>query len=222
MTPLTDLPDIGRRIAAQLDSHFDPAQARTRQVLALVEEAGEFADAYVGEDTEATAAELADVMITAHVTAAVFGVELPDLPLAGGDPGGPADRYVVAVTAAACAVAGAYRRAAGMARRAGPAEDVVTHLGEVTVAAWDAAKKLRVDLGAAVASKVDVLYVRGWRDPRPDAVELVTVEPGVYELGDDGPTAGPPQSRPRGAVSPGDPDWVAGFGPVPGSGLGGL
>lgn len=26
-------------------------------------------------------------------------------------------------------------------------------------------------------------------------------------------------TRPRGAVSPGDPDWVEGFGPVPGSGL---
>lgn len=27
------------------------------------------------------------------------------------------------------------------------------------------------------------------------------------------------ERRPQGAVSPGDPDWVAGFGPVPGSGL---
>lgn len=32
----------------------------------------------------------------------------------------------------------------------------------------------------------------------------------------------PPQGRPQGAVSPGDPDWVDGFGPVPGSGLGDL
>jgi hypothetical protein len=53
---------MGRRIAAQLDSHFDPAQARTRQVLALVEESGEFADAYLLDTLRDATASAMDTM----------------------------------------------------------------------------------------------------------------------------------------------------------------
>jgi len=78
------LPAIAARLAARLREHFNPATLPVQQVLALAEEAGEFTAAYrrwaglarrtgTWDDVQA---ELADVVITAYVTAAVLGIDL--------------------------------------------------------------------------------------------------------------------------------------------------
>jgi NTP pyrophosphatase (non-canonical NTP hydrolase) len=79
-----DLPAAAARIAARLRQYFTPAALPVQQVLAVAEEAGEFTAAYrrwagmarrtgTWDDVEA---ELADVVITAYVTAAVLGIDL--------------------------------------------------------------------------------------------------------------------------------------------------
>jgi NTP pyrophosphatase (non-canonical NTP hydrolase) len=78
------LPQTAARIAAALREHFTPATLPVQQVLALAEEAGEFTAAYrrwaglarrtgSWHDVEA---ELADVVLTAYITAAVLGIDL--------------------------------------------------------------------------------------------------------------------------------------------------
>jgi len=80
-----ELAMVGIAIARKLQAvGFNPDTAQTRQVLALAEEAGEFVGAFrrwAGEARrtgtfEEMAGELADVVITAFVTAAVLHVEL--------------------------------------------------------------------------------------------------------------------------------------------------
>ena len=78
------LPAVAASLADRLREHFDPATLPVQQVLALAEEAGEFTAAYrrwaglarrtgPWHDVEA---ELADVVITAYVTAHVLGIDL--------------------------------------------------------------------------------------------------------------------------------------------------
>ena len=78
------LPAVAASLASRLREHFDPDTLPVQQVLALAEEAGEFTAAYrrwaglarrrgPWHDVEA---ELADVVITAYVTAAVLGIDL--------------------------------------------------------------------------------------------------------------------------------------------------
>ncbi len=84
MTESLSLPEVGQRIADHLDTHFDPSEARVRQVLALAEETGEFVGAFRRAEGMArrtgpwadVQAELADVVITAYVTAQVLGIDL--------------------------------------------------------------------------------------------------------------------------------------------------
>jgi NTP pyrophosphatase (non-canonical NTP hydrolase) len=72
------------RIAHAIDQHFPPEEAAHRQVIALAEEAGEFAGAYRryrgmarrSGTIEEMASELADVVITAFVTAVVLNIDL--------------------------------------------------------------------------------------------------------------------------------------------------
>lgn len=80
-----DLPVMAARVAEQLRAHGFPAeQAVQRQVLALAEEAGEFVGAYRRATGQARRtgtvadvhAELADVVITAYVTAHEMGFDL--------------------------------------------------------------------------------------------------------------------------------------------------
>ena len=79
-----DLVSAADRIAAALDTHFDPEHAVLRQVLSVAEEAGEFVGAYrraVGwarrpGDLADAHAELADVVITAYVTAVSLHIDL--------------------------------------------------------------------------------------------------------------------------------------------------
>jgi NTP pyrophosphatase (non-canonical NTP hydrolase) len=78
------LADFADTVTGHLRAHFDPATLPVQQVLALAEEAGEFTAAYRrwagmarrpgGWDD--VCAELADVVITAHVTARVLGIDL--------------------------------------------------------------------------------------------------------------------------------------------------
>ena len=78
------LPVLGAEIAARLREYCTPGALPVQQVLALAEEAGEFTAAYrrwagMAQRTgtwDEVQAELADVVITAYVTAAVFGIDL--------------------------------------------------------------------------------------------------------------------------------------------------
>jgi NTP pyrophosphatase (non-canonical NTP hydrolase) len=78
---LTELAEI---VAGHLREHFDPATLAVQQVLCLAEESGEFTAAYRRHAGMArrrgtwddVRAELADVVITAYVTARVLGIDL--------------------------------------------------------------------------------------------------------------------------------------------------
>lgn len=82
---MIDLEAVGHDIALRLREHFPAAEEKDRQVFALAEEAGEFVKAYrrwrgmarkSGPWTDVES-ELADVVITAFVTADVLNVQLP-------------------------------------------------------------------------------------------------------------------------------------------------
>jgi NTP pyrophosphatase (non-canonical NTP hydrolase) len=78
------LPAAAAQLADRLREHFDPATLPVQQVLALAEEAGEFTAAYrrwagLARRTgpwDDVRAELADVVITAYITADVLGIDL--------------------------------------------------------------------------------------------------------------------------------------------------
>lgn len=84
---IEELPDHAQAIVEHLaDAGFDqdPTMATNRQVLALAEEVGEFVGAYRRYTGQARRtgtldqvySELADVVITAYVTAAEMGINL--------------------------------------------------------------------------------------------------------------------------------------------------
>jgi NTP pyrophosphatase (non-canonical NTP hydrolase) len=64
---------------------------------------------------------------------------------------------------------GAYRRWAGLARRAGTWEDVTAELADVVISAYAAANVLGIDLDAAWRAKARVILTRGWRELPPPA-----------------------------------------------------
>src|SRR5690349_18258015 len=75
---------LAAELSDRINEHFPPVEAPIRQVLALAEEAGEFVGAYrrwagmarrTGPWSDVPA-ELADVAITAYVTAHVLGIDL--------------------------------------------------------------------------------------------------------------------------------------------------
>ncbi|WP_067831114.1 MazG nucleotide pyrophosphohydrolase domain-containing protein [Actinomadura kijaniata] len=78
--------DLGAVIAERLRAHFPADNERDRQVMALAEEVGEFVGAYRRWSGNARRTgsfddvrdELADVVITAYVTAAVLDVDLDE------------------------------------------------------------------------------------------------------------------------------------------------
>jgi NTP pyrophosphatase (non-canonical NTP hydrolase) len=84
MPSTSSLTDLASGFASHLAMHFPAETLPHQQVLALAEEAGEFTAAYrrwaglarrPGTWAEMTA-ELADVVITAYVTACVLGIDL--------------------------------------------------------------------------------------------------------------------------------------------------
>ena len=83
-TNVSDLRDLAVEITERLREHFPDTDLKQQQVLCLAEEAGEFVGAYrrwagmarrsgPWGDVEA---ELADVVVTAYVTAQVLGIDL--------------------------------------------------------------------------------------------------------------------------------------------------
>ena len=62
-----------------------------------------------------------------------------------------------------------YRRWAGLARRSGPWHDVEAELADVVITAYVTAAVLGIDLDAAARAKAEVIFTRGWREPRPAA-----------------------------------------------------
>lgn len=85
---LADLPATAEQIVTNLRANgFDAEHGQMRQVLNLAEEVGEFVGAYRRQaglarrsgTAEEMYAELADVVITAFVTAEEFGVDLEAL-----------------------------------------------------------------------------------------------------------------------------------------------
>lgn len=80
----TSLPEFATHVTAMLREHFGVESERQRQVLNLAEEVGEFVGAYrrwagLARRTgpwEDVTTELADVVITAYVTAEVLGIDL--------------------------------------------------------------------------------------------------------------------------------------------------
>ncbi|MGH7744247.1 MAG: MazG nucleotide pyrophosphohydrolase domain-containing protein [Candidatus Dormibacteria bacterium] len=79
-----DMPAIAQEISDNLDKHFPIEERRTRQVLVVVEECGEFAAAFrrangMARRTgswEEVRKELADVIISAFVAAHVLNINL--------------------------------------------------------------------------------------------------------------------------------------------------
>jgi len=163
---LDHLPEIATRMLAEMDKHFPPEQAATRQTLALVEEVGEFVDAYFTGATSSMAAEGADVLITAHATARTLDVDLPHTLRGGAHIDPSIDRHMLALAARACKVAACYRRAAGMARRPGYHTEVDPELVILVATLYDLAERLGIDLDTAVAAKLTDVFARGWRQPR--------------------------------------------------------
>lgn len=81
------------------------------------------------------------------------------------DPATAAARQVLAVAEEAGKFVGAYRRATGLARRAGANAEVRADLAEVVITAYLAADALDIDLDAAIADKLTTVFQRGWRQP---------------------------------------------------------
>jgi NTP pyrophosphatase (non-canonical NTP hydrolase) len=83
---MSDLADFAATVIKHLREHFPAEGEMDRQVLALAEEAGEFTGAYRRWSGQARrtgtfgdmAAELADVVITAYVTAETLGIDLDE------------------------------------------------------------------------------------------------------------------------------------------------
>ena len=195
-----DLATAADVIVTNLRWHGFPAKgAIERQMMCLAEEAGEFADACTAWQLgdvgwwDNLRAELADIVITTHVTAAELSMDdiaqgvgallatetraesaaraatttpAPDQPPHHVD--ALIAEVVVNVCGAVGALIGAYRRYSGQARRTGTAEQVDEALFLVVHRAYDAAARLGIDLDAAIAAKLTQIYARGWRDDAPD------------------------------------------------------
>lgn len=75
-------------------------------------------------------------------------------------------RQTVAIAEEAGEVAGAMRRYLGLARRNGSLEEVAEELSDLLITLYVAAYRLGIDLDMAAAQKVDIMFERGWKDPR--------------------------------------------------------
>jgi len=82
----------------------------------------------------------------------------------GFDEGTGVLRQVLNLAEEAGEAVGAYRRAAGHARRIGTWQDFQQEVGDVVVTAYVLAAEAGFDLDAAIADKLQVIYSRGWRE----------------------------------------------------------
>ncbi|MQY07259.1 hypothetical protein [Actinomadura macrotermitis] len=176
LTPVP-LAALAAQITQRLREHFPARKERDRQVLALAEETGELMGAYRRWTGQArrtgpfsdVAAELADVVITAYITAHVLDRVLPEPPDLAEliddhtHPGG--DEQVMHLFT----ITGRFVQAhlAGRTNATGPADEVATaHLADVVAAAYATATVHGIDLADAITTKTAVLFTRGWRTPR--------------------------------------------------------
>jgi len=64
---------------------------------------------------------------------------------------------------------GAYRRWAGKARRTGTRRELEDEIADVLIVTAVFAERAGIDLDAAIAAKLAVIYSRGWQQPPPAA-----------------------------------------------------
>jgi NTP pyrophosphatase (non-canonical NTP hydrolase) len=79
------------------------------------------------------------------------------------------DVQALCVAEEAGELVGAYRRWAGKARRTGTRRELEDEIADVLIVTAVFAERAGIDLDAAVAAKLAVIYSRGWQDPPPAA-----------------------------------------------------
>ena len=164
MTTTTELPDIAREIVINLRANGFQPDGGEAQVLTLMEEAGEIVGAYrrwTGRarrfgTTEELQAELADMVITAHVTAIELGYELTAVPVRLMYGVEPADAWPYAMAI--------FHAVGTFGQRWGAGEDAREELEKVVQITCQMAAVLRVDLAVAIAAKLEIVFTRGWRE----------------------------------------------------------
>lgn len=77
---------------------------------------------------------------------------------------GAVQRNVLCLAEEAGELVGAYRRWTGQARRTGTAQQMYAELADVVITAYVLAHELHLDLDAAIAAKLDVIFARGWHE----------------------------------------------------------
>ncbi|MGH7743545.1 MAG: hypothetical protein ACREQ5_01810 [Candidatus Dormibacteria bacterium] len=172
VTTTIDLAGMAGIIADNIDDHFPAAEAADRQVLCLAEEVGEFVGAFRRANGMARRsgtfgemrAELADVVITTYVSAHVLGISLSDsmrpvLSFLSHGPDVTGIEQVLALVSKAGQFADAYRHGDGKS-------EVRTTLEEIAFLAYAVASVLGIDLEAAIADKLAIIFTRGWKEPR--------------------------------------------------------
>ncbi len=166
MTTTRDLNDTAQVIVGHLRDNGFLNDNGEGQTLNLAEEAGEFVGAYrrwtgrarrTGTEQEAQA-ELADVVITAYVTAADLGVTLDCMPVSVMYRVEPVDAWphVMAVFNYTSRFVAAWLD--------DPDDDRHGRLTIVAEAAYHVAAVLGWDLNGAITAKLDTVFTRGWRD----------------------------------------------------------
>ena len=79
------------------------------------------------------------------------------------------DVQALCVAEEAGELVGAYRRWAGKARRTGTRRELEDEIADVLIVTAVFAERAGIDLDAAIAAKLAVIYSRGWREPPPAA-----------------------------------------------------
>jgi NTP pyrophosphatase (non-canonical NTP hydrolase) len=79
------------------------------------------------------------------------------------------DVQALCVAEEAGELVGAYRRWAGKARRTGTRRELEDEIADVLIVTAVFAERAGIDLNAAVAAKLAVIYSRGWQQPPPAA-----------------------------------------------------
>jgi NTP pyrophosphatase (non-canonical NTP hydrolase) len=79
------------------------------------------------------------------------------------------DVQALCVAEEAGELVGAYRRWAGKARRTGTRRELEAEIADVLIVTACFAERAGIDLHAAIAAKLDVIYTRGWREEDTDA-----------------------------------------------------
>ena len=79
------------------------------------------------------------------------------------------DVQALCVAEEAGELVGAYRRYAGKARRTGTRRELEDEIADVLITTACFAERAGIDLDAAIATKLAVIYSRGWQQPPPAA-----------------------------------------------------